>query len=149
MSVAFTSRAELARYLRRHVGAQLYDESGVVALGIAIYSLSDPRDLRQVRYVGQTRAPARRWLQHVNTAQLWWPDDTPWWMKAPKLRPLSGWIRELFKDGERLPVMVVGAWVALPQARAAERARIYECLGQRLPLLNVEIDILGPQVPLI
>ena len=78
------------------------------------------------------------------------PDETPWWVKAPKMRPLSAWIRDLYNDGYRLPVMVIGAWVdTASEARVAERARIYECLERRLRLLNVETEILGRQMPLV
>jgi hypothetical protein len=144
------TKPELGRYLRRHVAAQLYDDSGVSPQGSAIYFLSDPRDIRQVRYVGQTSAPRRRFLQHLTTAMLWLPDEKPWWVKAPKLRPLSDWIRQLYRDEQRLPMMVVTAWAATTaQARLAERARIFECLEMRLQLLNVETEILGRQIPLL
>ena len=53
-----------------------------------IYTLSDPRDLRQVRYVGQTSAPRRRLLQHLNAARLWLPDERPWWIKDEKAAPV-------------------------------------------------------------
>jgi len=122
----------------------LYDESGVCPQGIALYSLSDPRDIRSCRYIGQTRQPRRRLLQHVNTARLWLPDERPWWIKLPELRPLYEWIRELYRDDARLPVMVVYSWVATPvEARVAERERIYECLERGLPILNVERETLG------
>ena len=128
----------------------LYDDSGVVAQGTAIYSLSDPRDVREVRYIGQTNVPRRRFLQHLSTAKLWLPDETPWWVKSPKLRPLYRWIKELYRDEYRLPVMVVTAWVeTASDARLAERSRIYECLQKRLRLLNVETEILGRQIPLV
>jgi hypothetical protein len=46
--------------------------------------------------------------------------------------------------------MVISAWMdSLADARLAERSRIYECLANRLPLLNVESDILGRQIPLV
>jgi hypothetical protein len=123
---------------------------GMSAHGIAIYILSDPRSIRDVRYVGQTSSPARRFLQHLNTAKLWLPDDVPWWVKSPKLRPLYTWIRELYTDEHRLPVMVVSAWVdSVREARIAERAQIVECLRERLRLLNVEGEIFGRQIPLI
>jgi hypothetical protein len=142
--------AQLGRHFRSRVGALLNDESGVAPRGTAIYSLSDPRAIRQVRYVGQTNAPRRRFLQHLGTARLWLPDETPWWVKSPKLRPLSEWIRELYRDEHRLPVMVITAWVeTVSDARVAERTRIYECLESRLQLLNVETEILGRQIPLI
>jgi hypothetical protein len=81
---------------------------------------------------------------------LWIPDETPWWVKSPKLRPLTGWIRALYRDERRLPVMVITAWVeTVWEARVAERARIYECLARRLQLLNVETEILGRQIPLV
>jgi len=101
VSVRFATEAELVRHFRSHFGAQLYDDSGIVPRGTAIYSLSDPRDIRQVRYVGQTSAPKRRLLQHLNTAMLWIPVETPWWVKSPKLRPLAGWIRALQMWKER------------------------------------------------
>jgi hypothetical protein len=134
------TRAQLAYHLRRCVAAHLYDDSGVLPHGVAIYSLSDPRAVRQIRYIGQTSAPRRRLLQHLNTSRLWLPDELPWWVKSPKLRPLYTWIRELYGDGNRLPVMVVSAWVDSLDARSAERARIQECLAQHLPLLNIEAE---------
>ena len=150
MNVRLATKAELGRHFRSHVGARLYDDSGFAARGTAIYSLSDPRDIRQVRYVGQSSAPRRRFLQHLNTAMLWMPDETPWWVKSPKLKPLSAWVRQLYRDERRLPVMVITAWVeTASQARVAERARIYQCLERHLQLLNVETQILGRQIPLL
>jgi hypothetical protein len=138
-----SSPAQLRRRFRAHAESQLYDESGVPTEGLAIYTLSDPRDIRAVRYVGQTSAPRRRFLQHLNHAQLWLPDELPWWIKRPKLRPLYTWIRELYRDERRLPVMVVTAWTTcVAEARATERVRIFEYLAQRRPLLNVETEIL-------
>lgn len=145
-----SSRIQLSGRFRRHVDSEFYDSSGVDPAGLAIYTLSDPRDLREVRYVGLTKVPRRRFLQHLNHAQLWLPDDTPWWVKEPKLRPLYTWIHELFRQEERLPVMVVTAWAAtLVEARVAERARIFECLAGRLPLLNVESERLQGRIPLL
>lgn len=145
-----TTKLELGRHFRGHVDAQLYDDSGVSPQVSAIYFLADPRDIREIRYVGQTSAPRRRFLQHLNTAMLWLPDEKPWWVKSPKLRPLSGWIRQLYRDEQRLPLMVVTSWVeTAAQARIAERARIYQCLEMRLQLLNVETEILGRQIPLL
>jgi hypothetical protein len=143
-------KEKLGELLHGHVGVQLYDDSGDAAQGIAIYSLSDPRDIREVRYVGRTSVPRRRFLQHLNTAMLWMPDDKPWWVKFPKMRPLSEWIRELYRDELRLPVMVVTAWVpTVSDARVVERGQIYECLAKRLRLLNVESEMLGRQLALI
>jgi hypothetical protein len=147
---ALLTKAQLTRHFRSHIGIQLYDDSGVSPSGTAIYFLSDPRDIREVRYVGQTSAPRRRFLQHLNTARLWLPDETPWWVKSPKLRPLYEWIRELYRDELRLPTMVISAWAeTAAEARLAERTRIFECLKLRLPLLNVETEILGRQLPLV
>jgi hypothetical protein len=88
-------------------------------------------------------------LQHVSTARLWLPDERPWWVKSPKLRPLYDWIRALYRDEERLPVMVVLAWTDLANARQAERDRIYECMQHRLPILNCEHERLGGQIQLV
>jgi hypothetical protein len=144
------SRAAIRVRVRRHVRAELYDDSGDSERGIAIYTLSDPRSIRDVRYVGQTKSPARRFAQHLNTARLWLPDEVPWWVRSPKLRPLYTWIRELYADGRRMPVMVVTAWAgSIGEARVLERARIMECLESRLEILNVEREILGRQVQLI
>jgi hypothetical protein len=145
-----TGKTGIVRRVRRHVRAELYDDSGDDTCGIAIYALSDPRSIRAVRYVGQTRSPARRFAQHLNTARLWLPDELPWWIESPKLRPLYIWIRELYADGQRMPVMVVTAWTgSVGEARVLERARIMECLGSRLEILNVEREILGRQGQLI
>jgi hypothetical protein len=144
------SAAQLRRRLRAHAEAQLYDESGVPPEGVAIYTLADPRDIRDVRYVGQTSAPRRRFRQHLNYARLWLPDELPWWVKQPTLRPLYTWIRELYRDEWRLPVMVVAAWAAsVAEARVTERARIFEYLSHRRPLLNVETQNLRGQVLLL
>jgi hypothetical protein len=146
-----TSKTGIAQRVRRHIRAELHDDSGDnAARGIAIYTLSDPRSIREARYVGQTRSPARRFAQHLNTARLWLPDELPWWVESSKLRPLYTWIRELYADGQRMPVMVVTAWTgSVGEARVLERARIMECLESRLEILNVEREILGRQGQLI
>jgi hypothetical protein len=144
------TRNVLARRISQHVEQQLYDDSRLVPAGTAIYSLADPRDLRLTRYVGQTSTPRRRFLQHLRAARLWVPDEIPWWVQQPKLRPLYTWIRDLYQDGQRLPTMVIHSWVETTRgARLAERALIYESLAKRLPLLNLESAILGGQLPLI
>jgi hypothetical protein len=137
------SPAQLARCLRARLARQIYDDSGAAAAGSAIYSLSDPRDIRAIRYVGQTLSPRRRLAQHLATARLWLPEQTPWWVKSPRLRPLYRWIRELYADEGRLPVMVVHAWLDPADARRAEREQIRECLARQLPLLNVERERLA------
>jgi hypothetical protein len=144
------TRPELTRHVRRQLDSHLYDDSGVAPEGTAIYWLADPRGLKQIRYVGQTRSPRKRYLQHLNTARLWLPDEKPWWVPSPKLRPLYEWVRELHRDELRLPAMVISTWVATTvQARVAERTRILECLEQHLPLLNFESETLGRQIPLL
>ncbi len=142
-------RAQLTRYLRAQLPGHLCDASGAVAAGIAIYSLCDPRELAAPRYVGQTRDPRRRLQQHVAAARLWLPDERPWWVRSAKLRPLYEWLRELFRDERRLPVMVVQGWVEVSAARAAERTWICECLERQLPLLNFEYELLRRQLQLI
>jgi hypothetical protein len=144
------SKAAIGMRVRRHILAELYDDSGETAQGVAVYTLSDPRSIREVRYVGQTRSPVRRFSQHLNAARLWLPDEVPWWVKSPKLRPLYTWIRELYADEGRFPVMVVIAWAgSVAEARVLERARIMECLESRRAILNVEQEILGRQGQLI
>lgn len=144
------TKAQLSRFVRREVDSHFFDDSGATPEGTAIYRLADPRDIQQVRYVGQTGAPRRRFLQHLTTARLWLPDETPWWVPSPKLRPLYDWIRALHREEMRLPVMVVTAWVANPsQARLAERSHILDCLAKQLPLLNVEAEMLGKQMQLL
>ena len=131
--------ADLERQLGRRLRQHLYDESGTNSEGIAIYSLADPREVRASRYVGQTAHPRCRLMQHVRTARLVLPDETPWWVRKPQLRPLYSWIRELYAEHGRLPVMLVHAWVQPEDAHLAERERICAALEQRLPLLNVAI----------
>jgi hypothetical protein len=143
-------RALLTRDLRRRLRSHVIDESWDVAVyGVAIYSLSDPRDVRNVRYIGQTRSPRRRLLQHLNGARLWMPDELPWWIDAPTFKPLHEWLRALFRDDGRLPLMVVSSWVEREQALLAERMRIHEVLDAGLPLLNVQIWALDPQLQLL
>ncbi len=147
--MALLTKTELAARLRHHVTHELYDDSGGEPQGYAIYSLADPRDLRLTRYVGQTAAPARRFAQHLGTARLWLPDEPPWWVRQPRLRPLYDWLRALYADERRLPTMVVHRWVGtLQEARLAERVHIYEALVNHLPLLNVESEWWAGQLPL-
>jgi hypothetical protein len=144
------SKTDLARHLRRHTRCELYDDSGAAPLGTAIYSLADPRELRVPRYIGQTAAPRRRFAQHLGTARLWLPDELPWWVAEPRLRPLYEWLRELHRDEHRLPTMIIHSWSQTTKAaRLAERARIYAALADEIPLLNVEREILAGQMPLI
>ena len=128
----------------------MYDDSGEPHAGVAIYLLVDPRDLRVTRYVGQTSHPRRRFLQHLHTARLWFPDERPWWVKSPKLRPLYSWIRELHADEARLPTMIICGWAETSgAARLKERMQIVQCLANRLPLLNVESERFARQPPLL
>lgn len=148
------SKASLSRRLSRHVDVEMYDESvdepAAASRAVAIYKLVDPRDLRQTRYVGQSSQPRRRFLQHLNTARLWFPDDRPWWVKSPKLRPLYTWIRDLYADEWRLPTMIVCGWAqTTAAARLQERMQIVACLADRLPLLNVESERYALQPPLL
>ena len=139
MSVPSRPPPGLQRQPRRRLHLHLYDESGVTPAGTAIYSLADPRAARVSRYIGQSAQPGRRLMQHLRTAQLWLPDEMPWWVKAAELRPLYRWIRELHSQEGRLPVMLVHAWVEARHAHHAEREHIRACLEQQLPLLNVAI----------
>jgi hypothetical protein len=148
------SKASLSRRLSRHVELAMYDDSanelGGASGGVAIYKLVDPRDLRQTRYIGQTAQPRRRFLQHLNTARLWFPEERPWWVKSPRLRPLYTWIRDLYADELRLPTMIVCGWAETSAAaRLQERMQIVECLTNRLPLLNVESERMAQQLPLL
>jgi hypothetical protein len=125
--------------LRQRLHLLLFDESGVNPAGTAIYSLADPREARLSRYIGQTAQPPRRLMQHLCTARLWLADETPWWITTPQLRPLYHWIRDLYSEEGRLPVMIVHAWIEARRARLAEREHIRIGLERGLPLLNVAI----------
>ena len=131
---------------RSHVHGDARGSAG----GTAIYTLADPRDVRSPRYVGQTRDPHARFAQHVQTARLSLPDSVPWWVRSPKHRPLYAWIRELNRDGGRLPFMWVEEWVE-PDADplVAERAAIMRWLARGAALLNAEALKLGAQLPLL
>ena len=132
------ARAALARRLRSARIHNIIDQTGEAPGEIAIYALSDPREISAARYVGQTRSPAARFMQHINTARLWLPDEVPWWIKRPELRPLYTWIRALHADGGRLPVMFVVGWTTSFLARSDERRFIAAYLKEGLPLLNFE-----------
>jgi hypothetical protein len=126
------------------------DSMGADPSGAAIYTLADPRDLAAVRYVGQTRSPRRRFVQLLASARRWMPDEIPWWIVSPRLRPLYDWIRALHRDDYRLPVMVIAEWVTrASDALSAERALIERCLREGAALLNVEAERTGPQIPLL
>jgi hypothetical protein len=129
-----------AREIPARCASHIVDLSGGEPGDAAIYTLSDPRDVEEVRYVGKTANPRSRFLQHIRAARLWLPDDLPWWIKSPKKRPLYHWIRDLYRDECRLPVMVVIAWVDAEQALLAERAQILERLASGQSLLNQESE---------
>jgi hypothetical protein len=141
--------AQLIRALRSRSASHIVDLSDTDPDECAIYTLSDPRDIRVVRYVGQTRSPRRRFLQHLATARLWLPDELPWWVKRPDMRGLYQWIRELYLDEQRLPVMAVVAWTQASVALVQERALICEHLRRQSPLLNRESETFRQQSLLI
>ena len=144
MRNALFSRSAAAA--RAHVHADVPEAPG----GTAVYTLADPRDVRCPRYVGQTRDPYARFAQHVRTARLSVPDAMPWWVRSPKHRPLYMWIRELHRDGGRLPFMCVEEWVdSGADPLVAERAAIMRWLARGAALLNVEAGRLGGQLPLL
>jgi len=138
--------ASLRKAVRSHIHVCERGAGG----GTAIYTLADPRDARCARYVGQTRSPRRRYTQHVREARLWLADETPWWIRSPQLRPLYVWIRELHRDGGRLPFMWIEEWLE-PGADAlvAERAAIMRRLADGAALLNAEARLSGAQLPLL
>jgi len=145
MRDAFFSRSAAAA-ARALVHAGVPDAPG----GTAIYTLADPREVRCPRYVGQTRDPYARFAQHVQTARLSLPDAMPWWVRSPKHRPLYLWIRELHRDGGRLPFMCVEEWVySGADPHVAERAAIMRWLARGATLLNVEAINLGAQLSLL
>lgn len=142
------SQALIARRVRRELAFLITDDSPGGRGDFALYTLADPRDVRDVRYVGQTRAPLRRYRQHVRSARLWLAAEQPWWIRLPRLRTLYVWIRELYADGQRLPFMLVSAWFASEaEAREQERCLITRLAERGLPLLNAEAERLRPRQP--
>ena len=140
----------LSRSVRNAARSHIHDCGGGEGGSTAIYTLADPREVRCPRYVGQTRAPRRRFAQHIRTARLELPDQVPWWVRSPKHRALHEWIRELYADEQRLPFMWVIEWVdANADPLVAERATIMRLLAQGVRLLNVEARVLGAQLPLL
>ncbi len=131
----------LGRSIRSRCAAHILDVSDATPNAAAIYALADPRDLELVRYIGQTRSPRTRYLQHMTEARLWLPDELPWWVKSPQLRPLYGWIRALYADEQRLPIMMLVAWTSVIEARQEEGRHIREYLRHQIPLLNGETDL--------
>jgi hypothetical protein len=135
------SQAAVARRIRAGRTHNVLDRSLGPLGEVAIYTLSDPRDVQQVRYVGQTRAPPSRFTQHMRAARLWLPDDLPWWIRRDEMRPLYSWIRQLYREESRLPVMLVVAWTEAHNARLMERTQIDAYLAAQLPLLNFEASL--------
>ncbi len=144
------AKLALARRIRRCRPHHIIDQTGVERRDVAIYALSDPREGEMVRYVGQTRDPQSRFSQHINAARPWLPGELPWWIKRPELRPLYTWIRSLYCDDGRLPIMFVVGWTTAELARSDERRFIRAYLADGLPLLNCEAEIVrARQVPLL
>lgn len=127
----------LAQRIRQGRQHNVLDQTGSEPGEIAIYTLSDPRDIEQVRYVGQTRNPVSRFSQHMAAARLWLPDELPWWIKREPWRPLYTWIRQLYREDGRLPLMVVVGWTIAELANSDERRFVRAFVADELPLLNV------------
>ncbi len=140
MTLRYSTRSMLTQRIRDCQQHNIVDQTGVAAGEVAIYALSDPRDVREVRYVGQTRNPRSRFAQHINAARLWLPDERPWWIRQPELRPLYEWIRTLHADEGRLPVMFVVGWSTAELARSDERRFVRTCVTDGMRLLNHEAE---------
>lgn len=150
MTMADHAHSEVAWRARAAVRTHIYDQGSGLDGATAVYTLADPRDARCPRYVGQTRDLRRRFMQHVQSARLWLPDDVPWWVRSPKHRPLYSWIRALYRDDGRLPFMCVVERVEVgSDPLIAERSAILRMLAEGARLLNVEARALGPQLPLL
>lgn len=143
---AVDARYALSRRLKQGHLRNIVDQTGTAPREVAIYGLADPRDVREVRYVGQTRAPAARYSQHINTARLWLPDALPWWVKREELRPLYAWIRALYREDGRLPMMFIVGWTEADLARHDERRFIRAYLEDGLDLLNGEVRVFRERV---
>lgn len=141
MPVPPQARLALLRRIRQARQHNIIEPPNVDRGDVAIYTLADPRDVAVARYVGQTRNPESRLSQHVNAARLWLPDERPWWIKPPELRPLYLWIRELYADDGRLPMMVIAGWADADRARGDERKVVRDLLAVGVPLLNAEAGI--------
>jgi hypothetical protein len=136
---ASVAGGDIALRLRRHLGMLICDTSDAEQVGVALYALSDPRDVRAVRYVGQSTAPARRYRQHVRTACLGHDRQGPWWVRQAHLGPLHEWIRILHADGGRLPFMLITHWVpSVDAARLLEQSLITAHRAAGCALLNCE-----------
>jgi len=132
-------RGDIGLRLRRHAAALVCDNSDGERAGVALYTLSDPRDVRAVRYVGQSRAPLRRYRQHVRAACLGLGGRPPWWVRQPHLGPLHEWIRALHADQGRLPFMLITHWVpSAAAARLLEQSLITAHQAAGCALLNCE-----------
>jgi hypothetical protein len=140
------TRRAISQRLRRCRLHNVVDQTGAEPGEVAIYCLSDPRDIETARYIGQTRSPPSRFTQHINAARLWLPDAAPWWVKREAMRPLYTWIRALHADGQRLPMMIVLGWTTAELANSDERRFIRAFLADKLPLLNHVSGMLLPEV---
>lgn len=130
---------DIALRLRRHLGVLICDTSDAERVGVALYTLSDPRDVRAVRYVGQSSAPTRRYRQHVRAACLAQDGARPWWLRQPHLGPLHEWIRALHADGGRLPFMLITNWApSVAAARLLEQSLITAHRAAGCALFNCE-----------
>jgi hypothetical protein len=138
---------QLSKSIRSRCAAHILEVSDSAPNEAAIYALADPRDIEQVRYIGQTRSPRARLLQHMAEARPSLPDESPWWVKSPHLRPLYTWIRELYAQEQRLPLMMLVAWTSAPEARQEEGTYIREYLRNQIPLLNWETDVFQHKSP--
>lgn len=133
------AHGDVVGQLRRLAPGLVCDISDGERAGVALYTLSDPRDVRAVRYVGQSRAPLRRYGQHVRAACLELDVPPPWWLRQPHLGPLQEWIRALHADGERLPFMLITHWApSVGAARVLEQSLIRAHQARGCALLNCE-----------
>lgn len=134
----YERRLAVTRRMRRCRASQILEFADPSGGEVALYTLSDPRDFQQVRYVGQSRSPARRYAQHITAARPWLQSEVPWWIREPALRPLYAWISALYAEECRMPVMAIRAWIPAADALGQELRLIRSCLMQDMPLLNRE-----------
>jgi hypothetical protein len=116
------NRDQFLLRVRRQIDSHLVDWSGKRAGTFAVYGLTDAPDSDPIDYIDITVNPQRRLLQHWMAARLWQSQRSADRITSSTLRPLCHWIRDLYEQQQRLPVMVIYEW--LPNLAAAEAAAL-------------------------
>lgn len=115
-----SGRVEFLFNFTPQIDAHILDLSPKRSGAFAVYGLAEDGNRERVQYLDFTVNPQRRLLQHWMSPRLWLSRRAADRITSSTLQPLCHWIRALYEQKQRLPVMAIYEWLpSLSQAEAA------------------------------